>query len=229
MYFHGRVDHQIKIRGFRIEPGDVEAAAGADPAVRECVVVAHRFGDNDLRLVLYAAVDGDPAEVAGRLRHLLRERLPTYMQPQHIELLAGLPKTANGKIDRKALPAPTAAPAAIPGAATTDVPAEEHADPRQAYLARLWCELIGIPSVRASDNFFDVGGHSLLAVTFTTRVQRETGARLNLLDVATAPLAVLATTLPPMAGNGDAPVATRSLRERVARWLRGDRASKGSA
>ncbi|OZB59385.1 MAG: non-ribosomal peptide synthetase [Lysobacterales bacterium 14-68-21] len=229
LYFHGRVDHQIKIRGFRIEPGDVEAAAGADPAVRECVVVAHRFGDNDLRLVLYAAVDGDPAEVAGRLRHLLRERLPTYMQPQHIELLAGLPKTANGKIDRKALPAPTAAPAAIPGAATTDVPAEEHADPRQAYLARLWCELIGIPSVRASDNFFDVGGHSLLAVTFTTRVQRETGARLNLLDVATAPLAVLATTLPPMAGNGDAPVATRSLRERVARWLRGDRASKGSA
>ncbi|HEU4669269.1 MAG TPA: amino acid adenylation domain-containing protein [Dyella sp.] len=230
LYFHGRVDHQIKIRGFRIEPGDIEAAAGTDPAVRECVVVAQRFGENDLRLVLYATADGDPEQVAARLRRTLRERLPAYMQPQHVELLDALPKTANGKIDRKALPAPSATPTAIPAAtATAEVRAEEHVDPRQAYLARLWCELIGIPSVRGSDNFFDVGGHSLLAVTFTTRVQRETGARLNLLDVATAPLAVLATTLPATVDGSGAPAAARSLRERVARWLRGERASEGSA
>ena len=82
--------------------------------------------------------------------------------------------------------------------------------------------------MRGSDNFFDIGGHSLLAVTFTTRVQRETGARLNLIDVATATLAVLATTLPATAGATDAPPAPRSLRERMVRWLRGERASEGS-
>jgi hypothetical protein len=193
LYFHGRVDHQIKIRGFRIEPGDIEAAAGADPAVRECVVVARRFGDNDLRLVLYAAVDGDPVEAAARLRRELRERLPVYMVPQHIEVLVQLPKTANGKIDRKVLPPPVAA---SHDETASSAPETVLDDPRQAYLAGLWRELIGVPSVRASDNFFDVGGHSLLAVAFTTRVQRELGVRLNLLDVATSTLAALASSLP---------------------------------
>nr|WP_256488973.1 non-ribosomal peptide synthetase/type I polyketide synthase [Dyella lutea] len=201
LYFHGRVDHQIKIRGFRIEPGDIEAVAGSDQAVRECVVLAHRFGDNDLRLVLYAAVDGDPAEVAPRLRGSLRARLPAYMQPQHIEILDQLPKTANGKIDRKALPAPAATHEAPP----REVTPAGFDDPRQAYIAALWCEMIGVPSVRVSDNFFDVGGHSLLAVTFTSRVQRETGVRINLLDVATSTLAALATALPEQAAVAQAP------------------------
>lgn len=219
LYFHGRVDHQIKIRGFRIEPGDIEAAAGTDPAVRECVVVARRFGDNDLRLVLYAAVDGDPVEAAARLRRELRERLPVYMVPQHIEVLVQLPKTANGKIDRKALPAPVAA---IHDEAVPTAPDAVLDDPRQAYLATLWRELIGAPSVRASDNFFDVGGHSLLAVAFTTRVQRETGVRLNLLDIATSTLAALASALP-APDAAPAPPAAEAAANGGSLWSRASR------
>src|SRR5690606_5638475 len=109
LFFHGRVDHQLKVRGYRIEPGDIEAAAGTDPAVRECVAVAQSFGDNDVPLVLYvAATLNDPAWLA-RLRDRLRDQLPAYMLPQHIERLDSLPKTPNGKIDRKALPLPARA------------------------------------------------------------------------------------------------------------------------
>ncbi|MEP6898316.1 MAG: amino acid adenylation domain-containing protein [Rhodanobacter sp.] len=198
LYFHGRADNQIKIRGYRIEPGEIEAAAGSDPAVQECVAVARRFGDNDMRLVLYVAADNHRPDLIEHLRERLRERLPAYMRPQHIEWLQTLPKTPNGKIDRQALPAPKSANMA----GTASEPASGSAgltgltDPRQHYLASIWCELVGIKQVRASDNFFDIGGHSLLAVEFTARVQRETGVRLGLLAVATSTLASLATELP---------------------------------
>jgi amino acid adenylation domain-containing protein len=210
LYFNGRVDNQIKIRGYRIEPGDIEAAADAYAGVRECVVVAHRFGDNDVRLVLYAVVDGDRADVARSLREHLRARLPAYMLPQHVELLDALPKTPNGKIDRKALPEPSAAGAVGHSAATASAPAL--ANPREAYLAAVWGDLIGASDIRRSDNFFDVGGHSLLAVEFANRVQRETGVRIPLLDVATSTLAALAATLPEMnaaASTGNASLGAR--------------------
>ncbi|MCX7514605.1 non-ribosomal peptide synthetase [Frateuria sp. STR12] len=209
LYFHGRADNQIKIRGYRIEPGDIEAAAAAEPAVRECVAVARSFGGNDVRLVLYVVADAAP-ELVQHLIGRLRETLPDYMRPQHIERLDALPKTPNGKIDRKALPAP----ASMRSLHGEDDPAGSAAqppltDPRQAYLARVWRELVGIAAVRPSDNFFDVGGHSLLAVEFTARVHRETGVRLNLLHVATSTLASLATELPE--SWGDARSGTLSL------------------
>jgi hypothetical protein len=179
--------------------------------------------------VLYAAVDGDPVEAAARLRRELRERLPVYMVPQHIEMLVQLPKTANGKIDRKALPAPVAA-VHDEAAPVAEVVLD---DPRQAYLATLWRELIGAPSVRASDNFFDVGGHSLLAVAFTTRVQRETGVRLNLLDIATGTLATLASSLPVPAADAapatpEVDEAGGSLWSRASRLFGRRRAGDGS-
>jgi hypothetical protein len=197
LFFHGRVDHQLKVRGYRIEPGDIEAAAGTDPAVRECVVVAQSFGDNDVRLVLYvaAAVD-DPAWLA-QLRDRLRDRLPAYMLPQHIERLDSLPKTPNGKIDRKALPLPArAAEFAAPSPGSAVAKRSTLMGPREIYIAGIWRELIGVEDARESDNFFDVGGHSLLAVEFATRVQRETGVRIHLLDIATGTLASLARELP---------------------------------
>jgi hypothetical protein len=89
------------------------------------------------------------------------------------------------------------------------------ADSRQAYLARVWRELIGIEAVRASDNFFDVGGHSLLAVEFTARVQRETGTRLSLLHVATGTLASLATELPELGERQSAPLSLRGKLRRL--------------
>lgn len=190
LYFSGRADDQIKIRGYRIEPGDIEAAAAAEPGVRECVAVAQSFGDNDLRLVLYVVAAPDDGLVE-RLRARLHRQLPIYMQPQHIERLDALPKTPNGKIDRKALPRPSAL--MLHG---VQAQADTLADPRQAYLAAIWRELIGVERVSADDTFFDVGGHSLLAVEMVTRVQRETWVRLHLLDVASGTLAMLAGELP---------------------------------
>ncbi|KQX97342.1 hypothetical protein ASD22_08670 [Rhodanobacter sp. Root480] len=210
LYFNGRVDNQIKIRGYRIEPGDIEAAADAYAGMRECVAVAHRFGDNDLRLVLYAVVDGDRTDVARALREHLRARLPAYMLPQHVELLDALPKTPNGKIDRKALPEPSAAGAV--GHSTTMATAPTLDNPREAYLAAVWSDLIGVSDIRRNDNFFDIGGHSLLAVEFANRVQRETGVRIALLDVATSTLSALAAELPEakaVAGSGNASLGMR--------------------
>jgi len=209
LHFSGRADDQIKIRGYRIEPGDIEAAAAAEPGVRECVAVARSFGDNDLRLVLYAAAAADDG-LPERLRARLHRQLPVYMQPQHIERLDALPKTPNGKIDRKALPPPSAA-------ARRGVRMQAHglADPRQAYLAAIWRELIGVDEVDADDSFFDLGGHSLLAVEFVARVQRETSVRLHLLDVASGTLAMLASELPEKAK--DAPRLPLLLR--LHRWF----------
>ncbi|MEW9625417.1 non-ribosomal peptide synthetase [Rhodanobacter geophilus] len=210
LYFSGRADDQIKIRGYRIEPGDIEAAAAAEPGVRECVAVARSFGDNDVRLVLYVTATTDDG-LPERLRARLHRQLPIYMQPQHIEQLDVLPKTPNGKIDRKALPRPRMA--ASHGMRAS---AGELADPRLAYLAAIWRELIGVAQVGADDTFFDVGGHSLLAVEMVARVQRETSVRLHLLDVASGTLAMLACELPEPPSTTDAP---DSLLQRLRRRL----------
>lgn len=200
LYFHGRTDHQIKIRGFRIEPGDIEAAADSHPAVRESVLVVRQFGDNDVRMVLYVAIDGDIEGTTRELRDYLRQRLPGYMLPQHTEVLAELPKTPNGKIDRNALPMPIAALAIAQARSaqgeSAAAAAETITDPRELYIAGIWRELIGVQDIRRSDNFLDLGGHSMLAVEFATRVRNETTVGLRLLDVVTGTLASLAAELP---------------------------------
>ncbi len=209
----GRLDFQVKIRGFRIELGEIEAIVRQDVAVSDCVAVAHDVAEHDRRLVLYVASDEDEATLVPRLRDALVARLPGYMQPQHLMALAALPLTPNGKVDRKSLPAPVA---------NADVSPQHGgvsriADPRQRYLATVWCELIGIDEVQPHDNFLDVGGHSLLAVEMAARVRRETGVRLNLLEIATGTLASLAMELPISA---DAPTSSgRSMGSRLRRLL----------
>jgi amino acid adenylation domain-containing protein len=222
LHFHGRVDHQMKIRGCRIEPGDIEAAAATDPAVQGCLVVAHNFGDNDLRLVLYVATDELGTGLATRLRHRLRECLPPYMVPQHIETLAQLPKTPNGKIDRKQLPEPVAAAVVAqqrPGR-QAEPATDAMSDARELYLAGLWRELIGVEEIRRNDNFLDLGGHSMLAVEFASRVRKETGVSLRLLNVVTGTLASLAAELPE-AGAGSPRPAEGSLWSRLRKRLGG--------
>lgn len=190
----GRIDFQIKLRGYRIEPGEIEAVARAEPAIKECVAVARDFGGQDRRLILYATSDESADTLLPRLRQRLLARLPGYMQPQHLVVLAALPRTLNGKIDRKALPELVSKPGSVsraePAAATALT------DPRQRYLAAIWCELVGLNGVDPRDNFFDVGGYSLLAVELAARVRRDTGVRLNLLGIATGTLGSLAMELP---------------------------------
>ncbi|MDG2536711.1 amino acid adenylation domain-containing protein [Dyella jiangningensis] len=207
----GRLDFQVKLRGFRIEPGEIEAVARLEPSVIDCVVVVREIAANDERLVLYAVCNDDEDAVWPKLRAQLAERLPAYMQPQHFVRLAALPRTPNGKTDRKALPAPSLNALANTEDAEPGVSASE--DTRERYLGAVWCELVGADDVRSSDNFFDIGGHSLLAIEMVTRVKRETGIKLNLLDVATSPLASLAAALPE--GNLTEPGRTASLGGRL--------------
>ncbi len=188
----GRLDFQVKVRGFRIELGEIEQVVRADPAVKDCVAVAQDFGADDRRLVLYVVSAESSTSLLPRLREKLAEQLPGYMRPQHLMLLPALPQTPNGKIDRKALPMPVLN-APVEQDRTSEVPMT---DGRQQYLAGVWRELIGIAEVAGQDNFFDVGGHSLLAVELVARVRRDKGVRLNLLDVATGTLASLALALP---------------------------------
>jgi amino acid adenylation domain-containing protein len=180
LHFFGRADDQIKLRGYRIEPGDIEAVALTVPGVREAAATAHEISASDKRLVLYVAGAVDTV----KLRERMRARLPIYMLPQHIEVLDALPKTPNGKIDRKALPRPSS----IAGFAT---PVRSEPEPPSGHLERLflqlWRDLLRVHDIRIDDNFFDLGGDSLLAVRVFQRAQELTGINLPLSTLLTAP------------------------------------------
>ncbi|MER8563859.1 amino acid adenylation domain-containing protein, partial [Mesorhizobium sp. M1204] len=170
--FLGRNDDQVKIRGFRIEPGEIAARLIEHEWVREAAVVAREDRAGDKQLVAYvvcgpeaASDDGDGSALAGGLRAHLGARLPDYMVPSAFVRLAALPLTANGKLDRKALPVP-----------------DDDAYARAAYeapqgeietaLAQIWTELLGVERVGRHDHFFELGGHSLLAVQLMERLRR---------------------------------------------------------
>src|SRR6185369_6379242 len=171
--FLGRIDAQVKIRGFRIEPGEVETVLLTHPAVEKAAILARRDLGDDTRLVAYvvARVGEEPASESA-LRAYLKERLPAYMVPAGFVFLATLPLTANGKVDRRALPAPEW------GGGTTDplvprTPAEE-------VLAAIWSEVLGLDRVGTHDDFFSLGGHSLLATRVISRVRQAFGVDLPL-------------------------------------------------
>jgi acyl carrier protein len=193
LFFHGRLDHQVKLRGHRIELGEIEAAALACTGVEAAVARVHAFAEGDSRLLLHVGAPSAAHDLAERLRQHLREQLPPYMIPQHVLVQAALPLLPNGKLDRQSLPLPQAADA--PAQASTPA-AARLGNEREQRMAALWSELIGVGDIRSGDNFFDIGGHSLLAVELVARVQRETGVRINLLDIAVGTLASLAMELP---------------------------------
>jgi amino acid adenylation domain-containing protein len=167
----GRLDHQVKIRGFRVELGEIEAALAACPGVEEAVVAAREDEPGVRRLVAYVA--GAPEVSAGELRQRLQDRLPAYMVPAVFVLLEALPHTPNGKVDRRALPAPEAERAleAEPQAPRT---------PLEKTLAGLWAQVLGVDGVGVHDSFFELGGHSLLATRIASRVRELFGVELPL-------------------------------------------------
>jgi amino acid adenylation domain-containing protein len=154
--FLGRVDQQVKVRGVRVEPREVEAALAAHPAVREAVVVAREETPGDLRLVGYVVAKLGEVPSASDLREWLRERLPDPMVPSVFVLLESLPLTPNGKVDRRALPAPSA-----DGLETEKEFAAPSTEAEET-VAAIWSQVLGVPRVGATDNFFALGGHSLL-------------------------------------------------------------------
>ncbi|HEV2734757.1 MAG TPA: amino acid adenylation domain-containing protein, partial [Longimicrobiaceae bacterium] len=166
--FVGRLDAQVKIRGFRIEPEEIEAVLSVHEAVREARVVAQVDEAGETRLVAYVVGDVD----AEGLRGHLRGSLPDYMVPAAFVVLESIPLTPNGKLDRKALPAPDFAPAE-----------ERYVAPRtptEEVLAGIWGEVLGIERVGTGDNFFALGGHSLLATRVVARVGPVLGVEIPL-------------------------------------------------
>ncbi|MFN3414706.1 MAG: MupA/Atu3671 family FMN-dependent luciferase-like monooxygenase [Caldimonas sp.] len=176
--FLGRLDHQVKVRGYRIELGEIEARLLSHPAVREAVVVAREDSPGDVRLVAYHVPHTGQMPTAAQLRDHLRAGLPEYMVPSHFVSLAALPQTPNGKIDRKALPAPDSGPAPAPAASfvapTSDL---------EQSIAAIWRDVLKLPQVGTRDNFFDLGGHSLLAVQAHRRLREALGRDLSITDI----------------------------------------------
>ncbi len=159
--FLGRVDQQVKVRGFRIEPGEVESVLAAQPGARRAVVVARGDGaGSEKRLVAY--LEGEGVDVAAA-RAALRASLPDYMVPSVFVVLASLPLTAHGKVDRAALPAPEA-----PVAGRIVAPRTEP----ERVLARIWSEVLGVAEVGVEDNFFDLGGDSILTIQILAKAER---------------------------------------------------------
>jgi aspartate racemase len=166
--FLGRLDEQVKIRGFRIELGEIETTLGQHPAVRESAVVVQNDRTENKRLVAYV-VSRNGRVATGDLREFLSQKLPDYMVPAIFVALDSLPLTANGKVDRNALPIPEPSEINIePGAAAPNNYSEQ-------ILHGIWCEILHLKRVGMQDNFFELGGHSLLAV----RLMEEINKRLK--------------------------------------------------
>jgi non-ribosomal peptide synthase protein (TIGR01720 family) len=160
----GRIDHQVKIRGFRIELGEIESVLEQHAAVREAIVLAREDGPGEKRLVGYLVCAAGQGPTVGELRAFLKEKLPEYMVPAAFVLLDQLPLTSNGKVDRKALPAPEAGERLTLGESfvAPRSPAEEA-------LSRVWAQVLRLPKVGIHDNFFELGGDSILSIQIVWR------------------------------------------------------------
>jgi amino acid adenylation domain-containing protein len=171
---HGRLDFQVKLRGFRIELGEIESVLRQQEGVTDVVVVVREDRANDARLVAYLVLAEKAPEMA-RLRDALRVALPAYMMPSAFVVLGALPQTPNRKIDRKALPAPD-----------HTVCDENFIAPRDALeiqLAGLFSELLGMARIGVTDNFFENGGHSLLAVRLVAMIKRQFDIELSIAEL----------------------------------------------
>jgi amino acid adenylation domain-containing protein len=161
----GRIDHQVKIRGFRIELGEIENALLKHPAVREIVVLAREDKPRIQQLVAYIVLLADQTPTINELRSYLKELLPEYMIPGVFIFLDTLPLLPNGKIDRRALPVPEGLRPTL--TTTYEVPQSE----AEQQIAKLWQELLNLDKVGIYDNFFDLGGHSLLMIQLNHKLR----------------------------------------------------------
>ncbi|RKH77400.1 amino acid adenylation domain-containing protein, partial [Corallococcus sp. AB045] len=203
--FVGRIDAQVKVRGFRIELGEVENALRAAPAVKDAVVLAREESPGDKRLVAY--VVGEALDITA-LRAHLKQHLPEYMVPAAFVSMETLPLTSNGKVDRKALPAPDAS--VLRASHVYEAPAT----PLEEKLAALWSEVLRVPTVGRTDNFFELGGHSLLATQLVARVRAAFDVELPLRALFEAPtIAALAEKLQRVSTGTRLPPLTRTRTE----------------
>jgi amino acid adenylation domain-containing protein len=188
--FTGRMDEQVKVRGFRIELGEIESVLREHESVTEAVVVALEDNGSEKRLVAYLVAARDVLMNVGELRNYLKERLPDYMIPSAFVYLDSLPLTSHGKLDRKALPAPDSErPALAEAFLAPQTPTEKS-------LASIWMKLLRINRVGINDNYFELGGDSLLATQLVSQVRGAFEVELPLVELFRHPtLAELAASI----------------------------------
>ncbi|MGC1963553.1 MAG: thioesterase domain-containing protein, partial [Candidatus Sulfotelmatobacter sp.] len=179
--FLGRIDHQIKVRGFRIEMGEIEAVLRQHGAVNETVVVVREDTPGNQRLVAYVVPAHESASIASELREFLKAKLPEYMVPSAFVPLKAMPLTPNGKVNRRALPAPD----------QTDLaPTAKFAAPKdviESRLVQIWEAVLGVRPIGVRHNFFELGGHSLVAVKLMNRVEQAFRKTLPIATLLQAP------------------------------------------
>lgn len=179
--FLGRIDQQVKIRGFRIELGEIEATLQQHPTVREAIVVVRENAAGDKRLVAYVTANTSNSP-ASELRDYLKQKLPAYMVPSAFVWLDTFALTPSGKPDRSALPPPGQLPS--PLSAATTVAARNDLE---IALVSVWERVLGVACVGITDNYFDLGGHSLMALRLVQEMETATGIKFDLADIFSAP------------------------------------------
>lgn len=199
--FLGRLDQQVKIRGYRIELGEIELALSQHPAVQDCVVTTQTSKLGERRLAAFVVPFAGHTARSEELKQFLNEKLPEYMVPSFIGLVEQLPLTENGKIDRDALPN-------IDELTSTDNVFVAPQTDVERKLAAVWTKVLGLDQVGVYDNFFDLGGYSLLAVKLVNEIEKELGQKIPLMTLfQTATIAGLAGVL----SNGSKPQAWPTL------------------
>lgn len=177
--FLGRIDHQVKIRGYRIELGEIEAQLGRFPGVRECVAVVREDTPGDQQLMAYLSAAAGATIDAAAVKDHLRATLPEVMVPAHVVVLDDLPHTPNGKIDRNGLPSL----AEVLGRRTAAAPLVEASNEVEQQVLDVWREVLGTDQIGVDDNFFDLGGHSLLMVRLHRRLKEVLELPISLTDL----------------------------------------------
>lgn len=179
--FLGRIDHQVKISGIRVELGEIETALGQYPAILETVVIDYEDYSGNKRLVAYVVPKQEQTITIDELRRFLKDKLPDYMVPSVFVILDALPLTPNGKVDRRALPDPEQ---------VRQEPKDTYMPPRdelESQVTKIWGKVLGIEHIGVRDNFFDLGGTSLLAMILFSEVEKLTGRNYPLSTILDAP------------------------------------------
>jgi acyl-coenzyme A synthetase/AMP-(fatty) acid ligase/acyl carrier protein len=179
--YFGRVDNQVKVRGYRIELGEIEATLASAPGVKSCAVLVREDEPGNKQLVGYVVPKEGASPSAEGLQQFVKQKLPEYMAPAHFVFLSSIPLTTNGKVDRKALPAP------IYGSAPAGT---DFAAPRtetEKAIADIWTSLMKLERIGIHDDFFDFGGHSLMAMKAVSQIEEKFGVNLSLAEFLEAP------------------------------------------